>query len=59
MIYSVKISDKDETNRTIEFKIDDYTNDVEIVASLDDDHFIMNLFNSEAVKLQEFLKHYL
>ena len=30
MIYSVKLTDKDETNRTIEFKIDDYTNDAEM-----------------------------
>ena len=59
MIYSVKISDKDETNRTIEFKIDDYTNDAEVVFSLDNDKFVMEIFNSEAVKLQEFLKHYL
>lgn len=59
MIYSVKLTDKDETNRTIEFKIDDYTNDVEIVFSLDNDKFVMGIFNSEAVKLQEFLKHYL
>ena len=59
MIYSVKISDKDEANRTIEFKIDDYTNDVEVVFSLDNDKFLMEISNYDAVKLQEFLKHYL
>jgi len=59
MIYSVKISDKDETNRTIEFKIDDYTNDVEVVFSHNNDKFLMEMSNSEAVKLQTFLKNYL
>ena len=59
MIYSVKISDKEETNRIIEFRIDDNTNDIEVVFSLDNDKFLMEMSNSEAVKLQKFLKHYL
>jgi len=59
MNYSVKVNDKDETNRSIEFRINDYTDDIEVVFSLDNDKFLMEMSNSEAVKLQEFLKHYL
>ena len=59
MIYSVKLTDKDETNRTIEFKIDDHTNNVEAVFSLDNDKFLIEMSNSEALKLHEFLKYYL
>lgn len=59
MNYSVKANDKDETNRSIEFRINDYTDDIEVVFSLDNDKFLMEMSNSEAVKLQTFLKHYL
>lgn len=59
MNYSVKVNDKDETNRSIEFRINDYTDDVEVVFSLDNDKFLMEMSNSEAVKLQTFLKNYL
>lgn len=59
MNYSVKVNDKDETNRSIEFRINDYTDDIEVVFSLDNDKFLMEMSNSEAVKLQTFLKNYL
>jgi ribosome-associated protein YbcJ (S4-like RNA binding protein) len=59
MNYSVKVNDKDETNRSIEFRINDYTDDIEVVFSLDNDKFLMEMSNYEAVKLQEFLKNYL
>lgn len=59
MDYSVKIYDKDETNRSIEFIINDHTYDMEVVFSLDNDKFLMEMSNYEAVKLQEFLKYYL
>jgi hypothetical protein len=59
MRYSLKVNDKDETNRSIEFRINDYTDDIEVVFSLDNDKFLMEMSNYEAVKLQEFLKNYL
>ena len=59
MEYSVKVNDKDETNRSIEFIIYDYKDDMGVVFSLDNDKFLMEMSNYEAVKLQEFLKHYL
>ena len=60
MVYSIGLKDKTESERAITFKIDsDENDDLEIICTLDNDTWIIDISNSDAWYIKEFLENYL
>jgi len=60
MVYSIGLKDKAESERAITFKIDsDENDDLEIICTLDNDTWIIDISNSDAWYIKEFLENYL